>query len=106
MKILPSATDSRNYTQCDSLLLTDKSGAHTVPYIEVRNSSSSVEHEASTSRVSDDQLFFCMQRGISSEDAHRMIVDGFCREVFKELPWEFAVEASKLLQVSLEDAVG
>ena len=106
VKILPSATDSRNYTQCDSLLLTDKSGAHTVPYIEVRNSSSSVEHEASTSRVSDDQLFFCMQRGISSEDAHRMIVDGFCREVFKELPWEFAVEASKLLQVSLEDAVG
>ena len=106
VKIQPGATGSKNYTQCDSLLLTDRSGAHTIPYIEVRNDSSSVEHEASTSKVSDDELFFCMQRGISSNDAHRMIVDGFCREVFKELPWEFAVEASKLLQVSLEGAVG
>ena len=106
VKIQPGATGSKNYTQCDSLLLTDRSGAHTIPYIEVRNDSSSVEHEASTSKVSDDELFFCMQRGISSDDAHRMIVDGFCREVFKELPWEFAVEASKLLQVSLEGAVG
>ena len=106
VKILPNASNSKNYTQCDSLLLTDKCGAHTIPYIEVHNDSSSIEHEASTSKVSDDQLFFCMQRGISSEDAHRMIINGFCREVFKELPWEFAVEASKLLQVSLENSVG
>ncbi len=106
VKILPNASNSKNYTQCDSLLLTDKCGAHTIPYIEVHNDSSSIEHEASTSKVSDDQLFFCMQRGIPSEDAHRMIINGFCREVFKELPWEFAVEASKLLQVSLENSVG
>ena len=106
VRIQPSADGAKNYTQCDSLLMGDKCGAHTVPYIEVRNSTASVEHEASTSRVSDDQLFFCQQRGISSEDAHQMIINGFCKEVFKELPWEFAVEASKLLQVSLEGAVG
>ncbi len=106
VKIQPTAAGARNYTQCDSLLLTDTSGAHTVPYIEVKNADSSVEHEASTSKVSDDQLFYCMQRGISPEEAHQMIVNGFCKEVFKELPWEFAVEASKLLQVSLEGSVG
>ena len=105
VKIQPTAAGARNYTQCDSLLLSDKSGAHTVPYIEVRNPDSSVEHEASTSKVSEEQLFYCMQRGISSEDAHSMIINGFCKEVFKELPWEFAVEASKLLQVSLEGAI-
>jgi len=106
VKVQPGATGAKNYTQCDSLLLGEKCGAHTVPYIEVRNPDCSVEHEASTSKVSDDQLFLCMQRGISSEDAHHMIINGFCKEVFKELPWEFAVEASKLLQVSLEGAVG
>ncbi len=97
VKVQPGATGAKNYTQCDSLLLGEKCGAHTVPYIEVRNPDCSVEHEASTSKVSDDQLFLCMQRGISSEDAHHMIINGFCKEVFKELPWEFAVEASKLL---------
>jgi len=105
VRILPAATGAKNYTQCDSLLMGDQCGAHTVPYIEVRNSTASVEHEASTSKVSDDQLFFCQQRGIYSEDAHQMIINGFCKEVFKELPWEFAVEASKLLQVSLEGAI-
>ncbi|MBI3744027.1 MAG: Fe-S cluster assembly protein SufB [Chloroflexi bacterium] len=106
VRVLPGATNARNYTQCDSLLLGDKCGAHTVPYIEVRNPTAHVEHEASTSKVSDDQLFYLMSRGISSEDAHHMIINGFCKEIFKELPWEFAVEASQLLKVSLEGAVG
>ena len=106
VKIMPSADGARNFTQCDSLLIGDKCGAHTVPYIEVRNPSASMEHEASTSKVSDDQLFYCQQRGISLEDAHHMIINGFCREIFKELPFEFAVEASQLLKVSLEGAVG
>ena len=106
VRIQPGAENARNYTQCDSLLIGDQCGAHTVPYIEVKNPTAQVEHEASTSKVSDDQLFYCMQRGISSEDAHFMIVNGFCREIFKELPWEFAVEASQLLKVSLEGAVG
>ena len=106
VKINPSATNARNFTQCDSLLVGDQCGAHTVPYIEVRNSSTQVEHEASTSKVSDDQLFYCQQRGISMEDAHYMIINGFCRSIFQELPFEFAMEASQLLKVSLEGAVG
>jgi Fe-S cluster assembly protein SufB len=106
VKILKGATNSRNYTQCDSLLLGSKCGAHTIPYIEVRNPSSRAEHEASTSKIGEDQLFYCLQRGISQEDAVSMIVNGFCRQVFKELPMEFAVEAQKLLSVSLEGSVG
>ncbi len=106
VKILPSATNSRNFTQCDSLLMGGQCGAHTFPYMEVRNSSATVEHEASTSRISEDQLFYCLQRGISQEDAVNLIVSGFCKSVFKELPMEFAVEAQNLLAVSLEGAVG
>jgi Fe-S cluster assembly protein SufB len=106
VKIMKSAEGARNYSQCDSLLLGDKCGAHTFPYIEVRNSSAQMEHEASTSKIGEDQLFYCQQRGISAEDAVSMIVNGFCREVFKELPMEFAVEATKLLGVSLEGSVG
>ncbi len=104
--IMKGAENARNYSQCDSLLLGDKCGAHTFPYIEVRNSSATMEHEASTSKIGEDQLFYCQQRGISAEDAVSMIVSGFCREVFRELPMEFAVEAQKLLGVSLEGAVG
>ncbi len=106
VKINPSATNARNFTQCDSLLVGDKCGAHTVPYIEVRNPSARMEHEATTSKVSDDQLFYLQQRGISLEDAHYMIINGFCKGIFKELPFEFAAEASQLLKVSLEGAVG
>src|SRR6202166_4073492 len=106
VKILPSAIGARNFTQCDSLLMGKHSGAHTFPYIEVRNPTATVEHEASTSRISEEQLFYCLQRGIGSEDAVNMIVSGFCRTVFKELPMEFAVEAQNLLAVSLEGAVG
>ena len=106
VKVLKSAEGARNYTQCDSLLIGDKCGAHTFPYIEVKNPTARVEHEASTSRIGEDQLFYCMQRGISAEDAVSMIVNGFCKEVFKELPMEFAVEAQKLLGVSLEGSVG
>jgi Fe-S cluster assembly protein SufB len=106
VKILKSAEDARNYSQCDSLLLGDKCGAHTFPYIEVRNPTAKMEHEASTSKIGEDQLFYCQQRGISAEDAVSMIVNGFCREVFRELPMEFAVEAQKLLGVSLEGSVG
>jgi Fe-S cluster assembly protein SufB len=106
VKILKGATNSRNYTQCDSLLLGNKCGAHTVPYIEVRNTTSRAEHEASTSKIGEDQLFYCKTRGISLEDAISMIVSGFCKEVFRELPMEFAVEARKLLGVSLEGSVG
>ncbi len=101
-----NADGARNYTQCDSLLLGDRCGAHTFPYMEVRNPTATVEHEATTSKISDDQLFYCRQRGISDEDAVTMIVNGFCKQVFKELPMEFAVEAQKLLAVSLEGAVG
>ena len=100
------AEDARNYTQCDSLLMGDTCGAHTFPYMEVKNPSAKVEHEATTSKISDDQLFYCRQRGIGEEDAVSMIVNGFCKEVFRELPMEFAVEAQKLLEVSLEGAVG
>ncbi len=106
VKILKGAANSRNYTQCDSLLLGDQCGAHTTPYIEVRNTTSKVEHEASTSKIGEDQLFYCKTRGIALEDAVNMIVNGFCKEVFRELPMEFAVEAQKLLGVSLEGSVG
>lgn len=106
VKVLKGAENGRNYTQCDSLLMGDKCGAHTFPYIEVKNPSARVEHEATTSKISEDQLFYCMQRGLSTEDAVSMIVNGFCKEVFKELPMEFAVEAQKLLGISLEGAVG
>ncbi|MGK2285562.1 Fe-S cluster assembly protein SufB [Pedomonas sp. V897] len=106
VKVLPSAENVRNFTQCDSLLLSDTSGAHTVPYIEVRNPSAQIEHEATTSRISDDQLFYAMSRGLSEEEAVAMIVNGFCREVLQKLPMEFAVEAQKLLGISLEGSVG
>jgi Fe-S cluster assembly protein SufB len=106
VQIMKGATNSRNYTQCDSLLLGDKCGAHTVPYIDVRNTTSRAEHEASTSKIGEDQLFYCKTRGIALEDAISMIVSGFCKEVFRELPMEFAVEAQKLLGVSLEGSVG
>ena len=106
VRILPSARGARNYTQCDSLLIGDRCGAHTFPYVEARERSAHIEHEATTSKISEDQLFYCRQRGLSEEDAVNMIVNGFCREVFKELPMEFAVEAQALLNVSLEGAVG
>ncbi|NDU87429.1 MAG: Fe-S cluster assembly protein SufB [Ferrovum sp.] len=106
VRVARSAIGARNHTQCDSLLLGDRCQAHTYPYIEVKNNSATVEHEASTSRIGEDQLFFCRQRGIDTEDAVSMIVNGFCKEVFKELPMEFAVEAQKLLGVSLEGSVG
>ena len=106
VRIMPQASGARNHTQCDSLLIGKDCGAHTFPYMEVRNSSAKVEHEATTSKISADQLFYCRQRGISEEDAVNMIVNGFCKEVFKELPMEFAVEAQALLNVSLEGAVG
>jgi Fe-S cluster assembly protein SufB len=106
VKINKGADNARNYTQCDSMLMGDRCGAHTFPYIEVRNNSAHMEHEASTSKIGEDQLFYCKQRGISQEDAVNMIVNGFCREVFRELPMEFAVEAQKLLEVSLEGSVG
>ncbi|MGD0957198.1 MAG: Fe-S cluster assembly protein SufB [Candidatus Acidiferrales bacterium] len=106
VKILKDATSARNYTQCDSLLIGDKCGAHTFPYIEVKNSTARMEHEASTSKIGEDQLFYLRQRGLKAEDAVSMIVNGFCKRVFRELPMEFAVEAQKLLSVSLEGSVG
>jgi Fe-S cluster assembly protein SufB len=106
VKVEKGADGARNYTQCDSLLIGKKCGAHTFPYIEVKNPGAIVEHEATTSKISDDQLFYCRARGIAEEDAVSMIVDGFCKQVFKELPMEFAVEAKKLLEVSLEGAIG
>jgi Fe-S cluster assembly protein SufB len=106
VKIMKGATGARNYTQCDSLLIGDKCGAHTFPYIDVRNSSARMEHEASTSKIGEDQLFYLRQRGLKAEDAVSMIVNGFCKRVFRELPMEFAVEAQKLLSVSLEGSVG
>jgi Fe-S cluster assembly protein SufB len=102
----PKAAHSRNFTQCDSLLIGDKCGAHTVPYIEVKNMTSRSEHEATTSKVDDDQLFYCRQRGIGEEDAVALIVNGFCKEVLKELPMEFAMEAQSLVAISLEGSVG
>ena len=106
VKIMPTAKGARNFTQCDSLLIGDECGAHTVPYIEVRNPTAQVEHEATTSKVSDDQLFYLQQRGLSLEESNYMIINGFCRGIFKELPFEFAAEASQLMRVSLEGAVG
>jgi Fe-S cluster assembly protein SufB len=106
VKIGKNARNARNYSQCDSLLIGDKCGAHTFPYLEIKNTSAKVEHEASTSKIGEDQLFYCRQRGISLEDAVNMIVSGFCKEVFRELPMEFAVEAQKLLSISLEGSVG
>ncbi len=106
VRIMPKARNARNFTQCDSLLIGDQCGAHTVPYIECRNQSAKVEHEATTSKIADDQLFYCRSRGLSEEDSVGLLVNGFCREVLKELPMEFAVEAQKLLAVSLEGSVG
>ncbi len=106
VKVLKGAENARNYSQCDSLLMGDQCGAHTFPYMEVKNPTAVVEHEATTSRIGEDQLFYCRQRGLSEEDAISMIVNGFCKEVFKELPMEFAVEAQKLLGISLEGSVG
>lgn len=106
VKILPTAENARNYSQCDSMLMGDKCGAHTFPYIQVQNPSAQVEHEATTSKIGEDQIFYCNQRGISTEDAVSLIVNGFCKEVFKELPMEFAVEAQKLIELKLEGSVG
>ena len=106
VKMEKTAEGARNYTQCDSLLIGKKCGAHTFPYIEVKHPTATVEHEATTSKISDDQLFYCRTRGIAEEDAVSLIVDGFCKQVFRELPMEFAVEAKKLLEVSLEGAIG
>ena len=106
VKVGKDAEGARNYTQCDSLLLGKTCGAHTFPYVEVKNSTAVVEHEATTSKIGEDQLFYCQQRGLSEEDAVSLIVNGFCKEVFNELPMEFAVEANRLMEVSLEGAVG
>jgi Fe-S cluster assembly protein SufB len=106
VKVNHGADNARNYSQCDSLLIGDRCGAHTFPYIEVNNRTARVEHEASTSKIGEDQIFYCRQRGLSTEDAVNMIVSGFCKEVFRELPMEFAVEAQKLLSISLEGSVG
>jgi Fe-S cluster assembly protein SufB len=106
VRVGPKAENARNYSQCDSLLIGDQCGAHTVPYIESRNPSATVEHEATTSKISEDQLFYCRQRGLNEEDAVSLIVNGFCKEVMKELPMEFAVEAQKLIGISLEGSVG
>ena len=104
--VAPNADNVRNYTQCDSLLLSDTCSANTFPKIEVKNNTANVEHEATTRKISEEQLFYCLQRGINQENAISMIVNGFCKQVFKELPLEFAVEAQKLLEVSLEGSVG
>ncbi len=106
VKVLPTAENARNYSQCDSLLMGDQCGAHTFPYLQIQNPTAQVEHEASTSKISEDQIFYCQQRGISTEDAVSLIVNGFCKEVFKELPMEFAVEAQKLIELKLEGSVG
>ena len=106
VRVSPMAENARNYSQCDSLLIGSQCGAHTYPTIDVKNKSAQVEHEATTSKISDDQLFYCRARGIAAEDAVSMIVNGFCKTVFQELPMEFAVEAQKLLAVSLEGSVG
>ncbi len=106
VKIMKGAENARNFTQCDSMLIGDQCGAHTFPYIEVKNQTARMEHEATTSKIGEDQMFYCQQRGIGLEDAISLIVAGFCKEVFRELPMEFAVEAQKLLSVSLEGSVG
>ena len=106
VRIGKRADGARNFTQCDSLLIGDKCGAHTVPYIESKNPTARLEHEATTSKISDDQMFYCQQRGLSAEDAVGLIVNGFCKEVMRELPMEFAVEAQKLIGISMEGSVG
>ena len=106
VKVMPRAANARNFTQCDSLLIGDQCGAHTTPYVEVQNSTAHLEHEAFTSKVSEEQLFYCQQRGMSAEDANSLIINGFCKEVFQQLPFEFAIEATRLLEVSLEGSVG
>jgi Fe-S cluster assembly protein SufB len=106
VKILPTANGARNHSQCDSMLLSSSCGAHTYPNMDVQNPTAQLEHEATTSKISDEQIFYCKQRGIGEEDAVAMIVNGFCKEVFQELPMEFAVEAQKLLEITLEDSVG
>jgi len=106
IQVMPKAENSRSYTQCDSLLIGDQCGAHTFPTIEVKNTTSNVEHEASTSKISEDQLFYCQQRGMSTDDAVSTIINGYCKEVFDHLPMEFAVEASNLLGITLEGSVG
>jgi Fe-S cluster assembly protein SufB len=106
VKIGKGADNARNYTQCDSLMIGDKCGAHTIPYIECQNNTATIEHEATTSKVSDDQLFYCRQRGLDEQDAQNLIVTGFCKDIFSKLPMEFAVEANRLLEVSMEGSVG
>ena len=106
MRVSTKADNARNYTQCDSLLLSSTCGAHTFPYMDIRNNTAIVEHEATTSKISEDQIFYCNQRGISTEDAVGLIVNGYAKEVMNKLPMEFAVEAQKLLQISLEGSVG
>jgi Fe-S cluster assembly protein SufB len=106
VKVLPGATGARNYTQCDSMLVGNACGAHTFPYVEVQNNTATVEHEASTSKIGEDQIFYLKQRGLSAEQAVSMIVSGFCKEVFQELPMEFALEAQQLLGITLEGSVG
>ena len=106
VRVSPNAANARNYSQCDSLLIGSTCGSHTVPYIENRNKSARIEHEATTSKISDDQLFYCMQRGIGQEEAVSLIVNGFCKEVMQQLPMEFAIEAAKLINISLEGSVG
>ena len=106
VKVGKNAENAKNFSQCDSLLMGDKCGAHTFPYLEIDNDTAQIEHEATTSKVGEDQLYYCMQRGLKMEDAINLIVNGYCKDVFKELPMEFAVEAQKLLEVSLEGSVG
>ncbi len=106
VKIMKSAENARNFSQCDSLLIGDKCGAHTFPYIEVNNTTGKVEHEATTSKIGEDQIFYCNQRGLNTEQAISLIVNGYCKEVFRELPMEFAIEAKNLLSISLEGSVG
>jgi Fe-S cluster assembly protein SufB len=106
VKVLPGAARARNFSQCDSLLLGRQCGAHTFPYLDVRNNTATVEHEACTTRIAEDQIFYCNQRGLSTQDAVNLIVNGYCKEVFRQLPMEFAVEAQKLLGISLEGSVG
>ena len=106
VSVSSKASNARNYTQCDSLLMGNKCGAHTIPYIENKNSSANIEHEATTSKISDEQLFYCNQRGLNQEEAVSLIVNGFCKEVLQQLPMEFAVEAQKLVGISLEGSVG
>ncbi len=106
VRIAKGAAGARNYSQCDSLLIGDQCGAHTFPYLDIKNSTAHVEHEASTSKIGEDQIFYCRQRGMSTEDAVNLIVSGFCKEVFRQLPMEFAVEAQKLLSITLEGSVG